>query len=213
MNKAYLLTRPEHDDTTYYLSHWIKGTVEYAERKGMKVLDLHQQRARKQEVESMLRSQSPKLVVFNGHGDNDSVSGHNNEPLISAGQNESLLASKIVYAISCSSAKSLGPKSASAGAICYIGYDDDFIFLYEPAKFSRPLRDETARFFLEPSRLFVESLIKGNSVLEAKKKCETMLKDTIKSLLGGNRSDPSLARYLWLDLKHFVSHGDAEATL
>lgn len=213
MNKVYFLTRPEHDATTYYLSQWAKGTIEYARRKGIKVIDLHRQRARKQEVKSLLESQCPKLVVFNGHGDDDDVRGHNNEPLITAGQNESLLASKIVYAISCSSAKSLGPKSVSAGAISYIGYDDDFIFLYEPAKFSRPLQDETARFFLEPSRLFVESLIKGNSVVEARKKCENMLKDTIKGLLGGNQSDPGLTRYLWWDLKHFVSHGDADATL
>ncbi|MEK6837010.1 MAG: hypothetical protein AABX69_00010 [Nanoarchaeota archaeon] len=213
MNETYLLTRPEHDDTTYYLSQWVKGTVEYAQRKGIKVIDLHRQRARKQEVESLLESQSPKLVVLNGHGDNESVRGHNNELLITAGQNESLLASKIVYAISCSSAKSLGPKSVSAGAISYIGYDDDFIFLYDPAKFSRPLQDETAGFFLQPSRLFIESIIKGNAVSEARKKCENMLKDTLKSLLGGNRSDASIARYLWWDLKHFVSHGDADATI
>lgn len=213
MNKTYLLTRPEHDDTMYYLSQWIKQTLEYAEGRGVKVIDLHKHRARKHEVESLLKSQSPKLVVFTGHGDNDSVRGYDNEPLISSGQNESLLASKIVYAISCSSAKSLGPKSVSAGAINYIGYDDDFIFLYEPAKFSRPLQDETAGFFLQPSRLFIESIIKGNSVLEARKKCENMLKDTIRRMLGSNQSDPSLARYLWWDFRHFVSHGDQEAAL
>jgi len=38
-------------------------------------------------------------------------------------------------------------KVSQAGALSYTGYEDDFIFLYEPELFSRPLLDKTAGLF------------------------------------------------------------------
>lgn len=156
---------------------------------------------------------SPNLVVLNGHGDDNTVTGHNNQPLVKAGENESLLKSKIIYALSCRSAKALGPKSIEAGAISYTGFDDDFIFSYEPENVSRPLKDETAKLFLEPSNLFVDSLIKGNTVNESRKRTENLLRKNLINSLGSAIADASLARFLWWDLKHFVSHGELQATL
>ncbi|MEA3343437.1 MAG: hypothetical protein U9Q92_04675 [archaeon] len=207
------MTRPEHDDTTYYLSNWCVETIVLAQDKGIKVLDLHRERANRSELESMVRKIPPSLVVLNGHGSDNCVSGHNNEPIVTAGENEGLLNSKIVYAISCKSARGLGPKSIGAGAISYTGYDDDFIFLYEPEKFSRPLQDETAGLFLEPSKMFVDSLIKGNTVNESRKRTEDMIRKNILKSLGSNQQDASLVRFLWWDLKHFVSHGSLDVSL
>jgi len=161
MSKKLLITRPEHDDTTLYLSHWSKQAIEQAESKGMRVLDLHKNRANKSEVVSMLSKQKPELVIFNGHGGDNVVGGDKNEPLIVAGENENLLKEKITYAISCKSAKKLGPKSVDSGAKAYIGYDDDFIFFYDPNKMTHPLKDETAKLFLEPSNELIISLVKG----------------------------------------------------
>jgi len=208
----FLITRPEHDDTTHYLSSWCKETIETAQERGIKVIDLNRERANKSEVESVISKVSPNFIVFNGHGSNNTVTGHNNKPIITAGENEELLKSKTVYAISCKSAKILGPKSIEAGAISYTGYDDDFIFLYEPEKISRPLQDETAKLFFEPSKLFITSLIKGSSVFESRKKTESLIRSTIIKMLGSN-SDANIVKFLWWDLKHFVSHGDLEATI
>ena len=178
-----------------------------AQDRGVKVLDLHRERANRSEVESMIRKISPDFVVLNGHGSDNCVAGHNNEPIVTAGENEELLSSKIVYAISCRSGKGLGPKSIEAGAVSYTGYDDDFVFLYEHEKFSRPLQDETARLFLEPSKVFVDSLIKGNTVSESRRRTENILSKNILKSLGSNQQDAGLVRFLWWDLKHFVSHG------
>jgi hypothetical protein len=98
MSKTYLLTRPEHDDTTYYLSNWIVMTVKTAENHGFKVLDMHREKATKINIEAMIKDFSPNLVVFNGHGSQDTVTGHDNKPLITCGVNEGILKSKIVYA-------------------------------------------------------------------------------------------------------------------
>ena len=50
MNKSYLLTRLEHDDTTHYLSHWCESTISLAEKQGLKVIDLHREKANKKEI-------------------------------------------------------------------------------------------------------------------------------------------------------------------
>lgn len=208
MMAVYLLTRPEHDTTTYYLSNWCKETISAAEKKGIKILDLHQEKANKTEFESKMKKFSPNLVVLNGYGDENMVTGHKNQPLVVLHENEGILRSKIVYAISCRSAKNLGRKSVEAGAVSYTGYDDDFIFVYEPDKISRPLTDETAKLFLEHSKMFIESLVKGNNVGESFERSKRILKNNLVRALSENAS---AARYLWWDLKNFSSHGDLSA--
>ena len=206
-----LITRPEHDKTTHYLSNWSKKIIDIAENKNIKVFDLNREKAIRTNVEVRLRKLSCNLTFFNGHGDFNVITGHNNEPIIIGGENEGLLKSKIVYAISCKSAKELGPRSVKAGAVSYTGFDDDFIFVYEPENISRPLHDNTAKLFLEPSQLFMKSLIKGNSVREGMDKTKKLLADNFLKALNDNDRDS--AKYLWWDLKHFVSHGDVDAKL
>ncbi len=213
MNKTYLITRPEHDGTVHYLSHWSKETISLAEKNGMKVLDPDKENANRQKFESMINKMAPDLVMLNGHGDVNMVAGHANQPLVMVGQNEGLLKAKIVYALSCRSSKTLGPKSIEAGAVSYTGFDDDFIFSYEPENISRPLKDETAKLFLEPSNLFIDSLIKGNTVEESRKRTESLLKRNLLRSLGSTVADASLARFLWWDIRHFVSHGNTGAAL
>jgi len=206
-----LITRPEHDKTTHYLSNWSKEIINIAEGKNIKVFDLNREKAIRTNVEVRLRKLSCNLTFFNGHGNFNVITGHNNEPIIIGGENENLLKSKIVYAISCKSAKELGPRSVKAGAVSYTGFDDDFIFVYEPENISRPLHDNTAKLFLEPSQLFMKSLIKGNSVREGMDKTKKLLADNFLKALNDNDRDS--AKYLWWDLKHFVSHGDVDAKL
>ncbi len=209
MSRIYLLTRPEHDDTTYYLSCWCKETIKLAEERGIKVLDLNQEQANRQEFENKIKKFSPNLVVLNGHGSEEMVMGHKNQPLVLINDNEMMLRSKIVYAISCRSAKKLGRKSVEVGTVCYTGYEEDFIFVYEPDKISRPLTDETAKLFLEHSRIFIESLMKENCVGDSLERSKRILKDNfIKALSDKNIST---ARYLWWDLKNFSSHVDLNA--
>jgi len=208
-----LVTRPEHDDTTYYLSHWSKKILDFAKKKGEKIFDLNRERATKKEVTSFLSKKNPEFVIFNGHGDDDLVSGHKNETLIKAGENEGLLKNKMIYAISCKSAKKLGPESISAGAISYIGYDDDFVFIYEKNKITNPLIDDIAKIYLEPSNELIISLIKGNSTSESYKRSQDMFMTNLKKLLTSEAPSTPAVRYLWWDIKHQVLLGDKEAAL
>ena len=211
--KKFLITRPEHDDTTYYLSNWSKKIIEVANSKGIKLFDLHREKAKRAEVTSIIEKQSPGLIVFNGHGDDNCVTGHKQEVLVEAGKNESLLKERITYAVSCRSAKLLGPKSVAAGAKAYIGYDDDFVFIYSPEKITQPLNDETAKLFLEPSNELIISLIKGNTTEESHKRSQEFFKDRMKKVLSSESTseETSMVRYLWWDMVHQVCLGDQKA--
>ena len=213
MNFTCLITRPEHDDITHYLSNWSKETIKVAENQGVKVLDLHGEKANKKEFEDKMKKFSPALVMINGHGDIDLVMGHKDKILIKAGLNEELLKSKIVYALSCKSAKVLGPKSIRVGALSYTGYEDDFIFVYEPELFSRPLLDKTAELFLRPSNIFIESLIKGNSIKESFERSKNSLKKNFNRAVSTLETDTTTVRFLWWNLRNFKSHGNLDISI
>ncbi len=213
MNFTFLITRPEHDDTTYYLSNWSKEAIKIAESHGARILDLQGEKANKKEFESKIRKFSPELIMLNGHGNADLVTGHQNQILVKAGVNEDMLKSGIVYALSCKSAKILGPKSIQAGALNYTGYEDDFIFVYEPELFSRPLLDKTAGLFLEHSNIFIEALIKGNRTGEAFKRAKNAIRKNFNKAISTLEQDPTTARFLWWNMKNFASHGNMNVSV
>lgn len=212
--KSLLITRPDHDDTTHYLYYWHNKTIEVAKSKNVKVLDLSKKRANKKEVNGMLSKQKPSLVIFNGHGNKDEVTGYNNESLIKLGENEKLLKDKIIYAISCRSAKNLGKKSIKSGTKAYIGYKEDFVFFFDANKQTHPLADKTAKLFLEPPQILSTSLVKGVPSGEAHKKAQEKFMSNIKRILSSEatKEETTMARYLWWDLKNQVCLGDETAT-
>ncbi len=208
----FLITRPEHDDTTHYLSNWAKNVITCAESRSFDIIDLNREMAVQKEFESRIIKNNPCLVMLNGDGNDNLVTGHQNKPLLIGGTNEKLMKSRIIYALSCRSAKELGPNCVAAGAKSYTGYNDDFIFNYTPSMISRPLNDDKAMLFFEPSNLFIDSLIKGNTIQEAKSKSEQLFRKNIAKALGG-QNGANLAKNLWWDLRHFVSHGNLNATI
>jgi len=64
MNKVILITRPDHDITTRYLSRWANQVIELADRKGVEVLDLKRAKANKKEFEGRIKKKNPLFVKF-----------------------------------------------------------------------------------------------------------------------------------------------------
>lgn len=214
MNKMLLITRPNHDITTHYLFVWSSLIIKEAQKKNVQVLALDKQKANKKEVESRLAKMMPKLVVFNGHGDVDCITGYANKEIIKAGDNEKFLKLKIIYAVSCKSAATLGPKSIKSGALSYIGYTQDFIFCYDEHKISKPLNDKIAKWFLEPSNQTAISLLKENSAENSSLNSKKFFARNIQKLLSSKDLPESAlyAKYLWWNMKHQVCLGDKSAT-
>lgn len=202
--KSLLLTRPRYELTTHYLYYWAKIVIDLAEEEGVTVYDLKDDRANKEELTSFLTKKSPEVVFLNGHGQGDRLCGQNDEVLLQVGENEELLRSKIVYALSCQTAKKLGPKVVAKGAIAYLGYDEDFVFFTRQEKEIKPLDDDRAKLFLEPSNQVVTSLLKGYSPAQAHQKSKKAFAKNIEDLLTGKLPEKYLARYLFWDMHHQV---------
>lgn len=215
MNRILLITRPNYDATTHYLFSWCKRIIELAEKKNIQVLDLSNKKANKKELESRITKMNPSLIFFNGHGNSGYITGHGSKILVKVDDNENILKSKIVYALSCRSARELGPKSVKAGALTYLGYREDFIFCYNIHKIAHPLHDRIARLFLEPSNQVSVSLIKRNTSIKSYKNSKRFFFRNIQKLLSSEASPESnqFAKFLWWDMKNLVCLGEQESSL
>lgn len=201
---SLLITRPRHDRVTHYFFHWSGDIINVARRRKIAVYDLARQKARRNFVESYLRGQAPSIAIFNGHGDDASIGGHNNEILIALNDNESLLNGKDVFMRACGAGKTLGPSIIQNGARSFIGYKDSFVFLSNIDKFNRPLEDEIAKPFMECSNQVGIALVKGHNAGEAHASSLKMQVKVISEKLSSRASDTFLVPFLVWNLRHQV---------
>lgn len=105
---------------------------------------------------------------------------------------------RIVYARSCEAASILGKKIVENSQGCFIGYVLPFEFYFNETWIGNPIKDNTARLFLESSNLVPLSLIKGNSTKEAHEKAKKqMLKNMKKVLRTKSKESYAIAESLW----------------
>lgn len=154
------------------------------------------------------------LVVLNGHGNDRAIAGQDNEIIISV-EDAELLSDKIICARACSSAKTLGPSAVSAGVLAYISYDIEFVFFTENGRLSKPLEDETAALFLEPSNHVPIALLKGHAVSDASHRSQEKFLQIIKRLAveGPKSVHYYTVPFLFTDMMHQVCLGDGTAKL
>lgn len=215
MNITALITQPNHDLTTYYISAWAEKVVQLAKKKDLNIISLKGKRANKTVFTSITQKKSPQLIFLNGHGNSDLVAGQNNEVLVKEGENEIILKGRITYALSCQSAKRLGKAAIKGGASAYIGYQEDFIFYYDREKTTKPLNDTVIKLFLEPSNTMVISLIKGHSSGEAWRNSQRDFKKKITNLVLSQDKvaiNTYLPGLIW-DMKNQVCLGNNQAVL
>ena len=213
MSHTALATTPNSDRTTRYISAWAEKTIKELEPNRLRFIILAKDRATVSILESMLKKHNPSLLFLNGHGGPDFVCGHNDQILIQSRKNEVALKGVITYALSCSSARTLGPSAVQAGAVAYIGYNEDFIFFISPEKIGRPKEDKTAEMFLAPANHVVVSLTKGHSAGEATKAARDYFLRSIQKLISSESSvdDREYIRYLIWDMRSLVCWGNRDA--
>ncbi len=213
MNKAILITRPNHDLITTYLFDWSQYVIDIANEKKITVLDLPKDKANKELLTSYITRNDPVLVFFNGHGNENTITGYDNKPLVSANDNENLLTKKIVYARSCDAANNLGELCIKNGTIAFIGYTRKYSIGYTHSSSNHPLKDELAKLFIEPSNLVPVSLLKGNTVKDAYRKSQEAMQRNFSFMLSekANKAQKDAAPYLWINKKYQVALGDQEA--
>jgi hypothetical protein len=210
-----LVSAPNSDSTTRYISAWAEETVEKLKSKSIDFIVLKDSRATRSVLESMLKKHSPDLVYLNGHGGPDVVCGQDDQVLIQAAENEGTLKGTITYALSCSSAKVLGPEAVKSGARAYIGYDEDFVFFHSRDKLGRPKEDRTAALFLNPANHVVVSLTKGHTVEKTCDATRRKFLENIQKLVSSETSveQREYIRFLIWDMRSLVYDGDGEAVV
>jgi len=210
-----IVTRPQHDITTKYLSVWAGEIVDFAKQKGVEVCDLFREKANRVEFEGRIKKIEPDVVFLNGHGNDDCVTGHDNIDLVNVYDNCAILNDKITYALSCNSAKNLGQKVAESGRATYIGYRDEFAFVSDRNYLHRPVDDPRAKPFMEASNQVMISLLKGGRAGEAAERSKNKFKESYLKLSASTADPDSVlaAQLLWWNMRNQACLGDAEARL
>lgn len=204
MPQSIVITRPFYDNTTAYLHRWNKLVVEEIKRRSSSFADLEYQRVNKKEFESVVKKIKPNVILLNGHGGPDEILGDNHSTLIKVGVNDYILKNSVVYALSCSSAKVLGPACIRAGAKAYVGYKEDFIFAFTEGYSTRAEQDPLAKLFLEPTQKIAIHLVNGNSSKDSHEKGIREFQKNIQKVLLSNSTEKYVARFLVWDLVNQV---------
>ena len=200
-----LITNPEIDGFTRYLLAWSRRLIkEMSSRHDFFHLD--KSKSTRRRFEGMIRKVSPDLILLNGHGTESYVLGHNNESLVDL-NNVDLLSGKTIHAMSCHSARKLGPVAVAHGAKAYLGYDQPFFASRMDDKISNPLEDTTAALFLDPAFTAQKALIGGKAPSEAVALAKKEFnRSIVKALTSPVQSDNDqfVGLLLW-DRDHLVS--------
>ena len=179
-----LLTNPEVDPLTYCLSVWTDDMLEKTKSKTNQYYRLKREKVNRKEFESYLEKRSIDLVLICGHGASDAIAG--DKEIILDTKNDNLLKGKLVHALSCQSAKQLGPDAMKKGAKGYIGYKENFIAFFDDSKrLTEPLKDDIASLFLDPAFTAPKVLLKGGTpkkaVVMTKKAYNKSIREAINS--------------------------------
>lgn len=206
MNKAILITRPNHDTETNYLCAWSQQIVTLAKDKGLIVYDLLGKKATREKFKSYFSNHHPSFVFLNGHGNATLVAGAENEPLLNQKDN---IETSVVYARSCEAAIKLGFQLVKHAVKTFIGYKRKFLFGYSADKITKPLNDPIARLFLEPSNLIASTLIKNHSAQEANNRSKQAMYRNFRKMISSNATyeERYAARWLWSNINSQVILG------
>ncbi len=90
-----LITQPNYDKVTSYLFYFGKEILKENYPIKVQFMNLEGNKVSKNNVESYLKKQNPKVVLFNGHGNDWTICGYQNEDLIIMNENEDLLKEKL----------------------------------------------------------------------------------------------------------------------
>lgn len=216
MSRILLVTNPSDDKPTEYLDAWSEQFINLAVgQKNTVVFELRRNQANRGKLTQLIENEKPRLVVFNGHGSDDSIAGFGQEILIRCDENEHLLRGKIVHTLACHSGKTLGPKCIQIGTLAYVGYKEAFKFVHlNKISKKEQFRDEMARFFLQPAYEAVIALIEGATVGEAYDRSQKTGSDLLITLLASESTayNTTVASRLFHNLTHQVCLGNKGAS-
>ena len=208
--QSAIFIRPDYELATRYGASWQTKVVDAANTIGLPYIDLYKENATKANFFSNLESQDPILVNIFGHGNYNVIACQNNELLLQGGVNSNLLANRVIYNLSCRAGRDLGRTAFNEGALSFLGYDEDFIFVISSGNhpdggMSNPLVDETSRGFFESHNSASISFIEGATTLESYYVSQGVFNEWIEVW---EEIDSQVAGFLVWDRDHQILYGE-----
>ena len=215
MKEIVIVTLPDSDLVTQYLSQFSRSVIDTAEKKSIIVKKLKGRELSKKEFEKVLKKVKSNFVFLNGHGTETRIFGNRDESILIECENDYLLADKIIYARSCDAGCSLGKSIANLGKeTCFIGYELPFEFYYDINWTGNPFKDKIADIFFGPSNLIPLSILKGNSSTEANEKSKNALLKNINKIIREKSPEAFIiANSLWNNYSGQIVLGNKNARL
>jgi hypothetical protein len=195
---AILITRPNHDQITNYLSQWSETVISFAKSKGRLVFDLFSNRADRKSFEQYLESKQIDFLFLNGHGSSEVICGFKDEVLLDEITDPSIIRGQIIFARSCNAGELLGHILVDKGVKTFIGYSKSFSIAINNHYVYRPKDDPLAKLFIDPSNLIATTIIKGNTVQEANHRSLLEMRKTLSEMISSNipnKKDYAFALY------------------
>ena len=121
-----LIGRCECDEMVAFPFFWAEDLIPYARERKFDIVDLKRKRFCKEQVKKHIEDKNPTLIFLNGHGDENSVRGYNQEPVITLYENDYLLKGKTAHILSCDNGKFLAQSCIDKGCKGFLGYDGLF---------------------------------------------------------------------------------------
>ena len=204
-----VLVLPNYEDAVRYASKAVAGIS--GSVRGWDIYALIGDEAVREAFERAVSAYDPALVVGVGHGSPSEYTGQCRESVLWE-CSDGLVRGRVIYLLSCSTGKVLGPDLVGKGAEAFIGYVEDFMFISSGE--ADPLADPVARYFFEPVAELLARLYTGSTVGEAVSKSKELYNSLIDHLsrLGVSWA-PAVMALLIHDRDALTALGDTAAVV
>jgi hypothetical protein len=149
------------------------------------------------------------FVLATGHGSEDEMTLQDESLLWKIGSYDpAQVRGKVINLVSCNCGAELGPDLVKNGARAFLGFDQDLLWIADPADYFTPWSDSDAATCMRP---IIQSI---NSLLDGATCAESLAIEKAGFLANAANTDFELMRALLeYDHDHAVLFGDASATI
>jgi len=150
------------------------------------------------------------FVLATGHGSETVASGQNEDILWSVGQyNPAEVQGKVIKLVQCDTGAELGPDLVKNGALCYMGFDQDLIWVADNSYYAKPWQDPYSGACLGPIVDGIQALLDGQTCGDSM----AIEKSGFEKNAQDNEDFPLLQSSILFNLQHSVLFGDESATI
>lgn len=201
----------EFDLPTRYLHAYLNRVIQQSNANGVQTHEIKPNEYYRNTIEQVINQTDPAGIILGSHGSDDRLGSQNNsEMVLEKGLNEHITQGSVVYAFSCLTSRQLGPATIQAGAISYVGYDEEFVWIADGGILNDPYARPCMLGGIAPAIALVNGGITGDAYLAGINEFNKQLNEW------RNSNDPSASEVrssLAWDRDHLVLNNDQNAAI